>query len=172
MDVCGLISWICIVYVTFGLLHSLFNIVYPFFLAKPRDLHKLAGGKWAVVTGATDGIGKGYAFELARSGFSILLISRTQSRLDEVKNEIEQKTGVQVRTIVFDFSNPDLENYELNNVGCAFEYPDLYHKVDGGIALFRHISIINIIPVTLVGFICLPLVAIMLASVLFRSSKN
>ncbi|VDN34042.1 unnamed protein product, partial [Gongylonema pulchrum] len=163
MDVCGLISWICIVYVTFGLLHSLFNIVYPFFLAKPRDLHKLAGGKWAVVTGATDGIGKGYAFELARSGFSILLISRTQSRLDEVKNEIEQKTGVQVRTIVFDFSNPDLENYErllvpqiqqldvgvlVNNVGCAFEYPDLYHKVDGGIALFRHISIINIIPVT------------------------
>ncbi|XP_037930325.1 hydroxysteroid dehydrogenase-like protein 1, partial [Teleopsis dalmanni] len=38
-------------------------------------------GKWAVVTGSTDGIGKYYARELARKGFNVVLISRTESKL-------------------------------------------------------------------------------------------
>lgn len=37
---------------------------------------------WAVVTGATDGIGKGFAIELAKRGFNIVLISRTMSKLE------------------------------------------------------------------------------------------
>ena len=40
------------------------------------------------MTGATGGIGKGYAFELARRGFNIVLISRSQEKLDNVKNEL------------------------------------------------------------------------------------
>lgn len=125
----------------------------------------------AVITGATDGIGKGYAFELARKGFSILLVSRTQSRLDDVKAQIEKETSSEVRTIVFDFSSADIDYYEhsllsqiraldigilVNSVGSTFEYPDLYHKVDGGVKLFRHITVINIIPVTLLMAAVLP----------------
>lgn len=34
-------------------------------------------GEWAIVTGATDGIGKAYAFELARQKLKVLLIART-----------------------------------------------------------------------------------------------
>jgi 17beta-estradiol 17-dehydrogenase / very-long-chain 3-oxoacyl-CoA reductase len=41
-----------------------------------------------VVTGSTDGIGKAYALELARRGVNIVLISRTQQKLDEVAAEI------------------------------------------------------------------------------------
>ncbi|KAG8550504.1 hypothetical protein GDO81_024737 [Engystomops pustulosus] len=48
-------------------------------------------GKWAVVTGATDGIGKAYAEELARRGMCIVLISRTQEKLDEVAQAIREK---------------------------------------------------------------------------------
>lgn len=50
----------------------------------------------SAITGSTDGIGKAYAFELARRGFSIVLISRTQSKLDAVKKEIEEECGVEV----------------------------------------------------------------------------
>ena len=35
-------------------------------------------GEWAIVTGATDGIGKAMALELAQKGLKVLLISRTE----------------------------------------------------------------------------------------------
>jgi hypothetical protein len=60
-------------------------------------------GKWAVVTGATDGVGKAYAFELARRGMNIILISRTESKLRNVAKEIEAKTAADTLTIAADF---------------------------------------------------------------------
>lgn len=41
-----------------------------------------------VVTGATDGIGKSYARLLAKQGINIILISRTQAKLETVAKEI------------------------------------------------------------------------------------
>lgn len=41
-----------------------------------------------VVTGATDGIGKSYAKKLAQQGMNIILISRTQAKLEMVAAEI------------------------------------------------------------------------------------
>ncbi|VDN91950.1 unnamed protein product [Brugia pahangi] len=167
----SIIGWMYILFTIYRLMLTVYNLVYPFFLAEPRNLREVAGAKWAVITGATDGIGKGYAFELARKGFSILLVSRTQSRLDDVKAQIEKETSSEVRTIVFDFSSADIDYYEhsllsqiraldigilVNSVGSTFEYPDLYHKVDGGVKLFRHITVINIIPVTLLMAAVLP----------------
>lgn len=43
---------------------------------------------FAVVTGATDGLGKAYSEVLAKKGFSIVLISRTQEKLETVAREI------------------------------------------------------------------------------------
>ena len=50
-------------------------------------------GKWAVVTGCTQGIGKSYAEELARRGMSIVLISRSRSKLEECAKELNNKYG-------------------------------------------------------------------------------
>ena len=44
-----------------------------------------------MVTGATDGIGKAMAFELARKGLSIVLISRSQEKLDASAAELRAK---------------------------------------------------------------------------------
>ena len=44
----------------------------------------------AVVTGSSDGIGKAYAKELAKQGLNIVLLSRTQSKLDTVAAEISE----------------------------------------------------------------------------------
>ena len=51
--------------------------VYTTFLATGVD--PTTQGAWAVVTGATDGIGKAYSFELASRGMNVILVSRTES---------------------------------------------------------------------------------------------
>src|ERR1022692_3770876 len=81
---------------------SLYRLFFPFFLAAPHNLRTLAGSNWAVVTGCTDGIGKAYAFELARKRFDLILISRSDEKLHAVSNKIKAiAPGIDVRTIVF-----------------------------------------------------------------------
>lgn len=41
-----------------------------------------------VVTGATDGIGREFALQLAKAGFGVVLVSRTQAKLDTLAEEI------------------------------------------------------------------------------------
>ena len=63
-------------------------------------------GKWAVVTGATSGIGEAYAHYLADKGINILLISRSENKLKNVATSLE-KYNVEVEYIVHDFSVAD-----------------------------------------------------------------
>jgi 17beta-estradiol 17-dehydrogenase / very-long-chain 3-oxoacyl-CoA reductase len=49
----------------------------------------LTDGAYAVVTGATDGIGKAIAFELAARGFNIVLHGRSTEKLQRVKDQIQ-----------------------------------------------------------------------------------
>ena len=51
---------------------------------KPKNLIERYNGEdsWAVVTGATDGIGLGFVKDLAKMGFNIVLIWRTKSKLE------------------------------------------------------------------------------------------
>lgn len=115
---------------------------YKTFLRPAQDLKKL--GKWAVVTGATDGIGKAYSFELAKKGLNVVLISRTESKLEAVKKEIEDKGyGVEIKFIVCDYGKFDVEAREkvakeldglevgvlINNVGASYRYPRFFHEL-------------------------------------------
>jgi short-subunit dehydrogenase len=42
------------------------------------------GDSWALVTGASDGMGAEYCRELARRGFNVIMVSRTQRKLEKV----------------------------------------------------------------------------------------
>ncbi|XP_047647138.1 very-long-chain 3-oxoacyl-CoA reductase-B-like isoform X3 [Phacochoerus africanus] len=73
-------------------------------------------GAWAVVTGATSGIGKAYAHELARRGLNIVLISRDLNKLEREAKEIERLHGKSTRVIQVDFTG-GLEIYEAIEAG-------------------------------------------------------
>ncbi|XP_048187105.1 17-beta-hydroxysteroid dehydrogenase type 3 [Perognathus longimembris pacificus] len=68
-------------------------------------------GQWAVITGAGDGIGKAYSFELAKHGLNIVLISRTLGKLQAIATEIECTTGRKVKVIQVDFTKDDIYEY-------------------------------------------------------------
>ena len=51
-----------------------------------RDLLGRYGkDSWAVVTGASDGIGEALCYQLARSGLNIVLVSRSEDKLKKVE---------------------------------------------------------------------------------------
>jgi 3-oxoacyl-[acyl-carrier protein] reductase len=63
-------------------------------------------GRIALVTGASQGIGRACAFELARAGATVVLAARNQSKLAEAVAEIEA-TGGQAAAFALDVANED-----------------------------------------------------------------
>ncbi|KAK8042384.1 hypothetical protein PG994_012867 [Apiospora phragmitis] len=95
-------------------------------------------GTWAVVTGASDGLGKEFASQLAAKGFNLVLISRTESKLQDLSKELEHKfTHIQTKILAMDFSADNDTDYErlaelvrdldvailINNVGQSHSIP-------------------------------------------------
>ena len=64
-------------------------------------------GPWAVVAGASDGVGAAFAEEIARRGVNVVLLARRQAVLDEVAAGISTRTGVQTRTLAVDLALVD-----------------------------------------------------------------
>ena len=62
--------------------------------------------KTALVTGASNGIGYELAKVHAEHGDNLVLVARTRSKLDELKDELEKKHGVRVYSISKDLSKP------------------------------------------------------------------
>lgn len=61
-------------------------------------------GPWALVAGASDGVGAALAEGLAERGVNVVLLARRKSLLDEVAEGIENRHGVQTRTLAIDLA--------------------------------------------------------------------
>ncbi|KAK2733754.1 hypothetical protein FQN57_001941 [Myotisia sp. PD_48] len=102
-------------------------------------------GSWAVITGASDGLGKEYALQLARAGYNIVLVSRSVSKLEAVAQEITQNNGtIQTKILDMDFAEDYSEDYSrlqkmiehldvailVNNVGRSHAIPVPFLSTD------------------------------------------
>lgn len=126
---------------TFGKVWSFLQLVLSAFVFSGSSLRKYGKpGSWAVITGASDGLGKEYATQLAAQSFNLVLVSRTQSKLDALAKEIQDKYAskkIQVKTLAMDFSQNNDSDYEklqalvqpldvailINNVGQSHSIP-------------------------------------------------
>ncbi|KAL1959754.1 hypothetical protein VTO42DRAFT_1340 [Malbranchea cinnamomea] len=119
------------------------RVVLDIFVFPGKSLRSFGPkGSWALVTGASDGIGREFAIQLARAGFNIVLVSRSASKLDAVAREIKANSAqksdiVQTKTYAMDFTMNDDEDYVklkaliedldisilINNVGLSHSYP-------------------------------------------------
>src|SRR5258705_13612403 len=70
-------------------------------------LDKTRFGPWALVTGASSGIGKEFARQIAASGINIVLVARREDLLKEVGVEFSKRYGVEHRVVVLDVSRED-----------------------------------------------------------------
>ena len=96
--------------------------------------------KFAAVTGASEGLGKEFARQLAAEGYNLLIIARRPALLQELKENLEKRYGIQVEPMVCDLSKPEelkqvedrLEKEEsleilVNNAGFGLDtaFPDV-----------------------------------------------
>lgn len=65
-----------------------------------------AKGSWALITGASTGIGREFAIQLAQSGLNIVLVARRRLLLESLAEELSQKYGVCTLPLPFDLSDP------------------------------------------------------------------
>lgn len=117
-------------------------------LIRPGKNIKRTFGEWAVITGATDGIGKAMAFEFARKGCSVLLISRSVEKLQDCQKELQAKyPSVLIDVLAVDYKNFDAAARDrvanaisdkdigvlVNNVGVSYPFTKYFHELDDSI---------------------------------------
>lgn len=61
---------------------------------------------YALITGASKGIGKAIAFELAAKGYNLALVARSEDLLQQVSEEIKMKAKVEIKYLAADLSEP------------------------------------------------------------------
>lgn len=69
------------------------------------SLHRY--GPWAVVTGASSGIGHAFARHLAGRGLNLVLAARSADRLRAIGDELHTAHGVEHRVVGVDLAHPD-----------------------------------------------------------------
>lgn len=77
-----------------------------------KDFNKVYGEGWVFIAGGSQGIGKEFACQFARSNCNILLASRSEKKLAETKNEISAlNSNVKVEYFTFEGNHSYSDNF-------------------------------------------------------------
>ena len=167
------LSLICLGYCfLFGIaLIILINLINHL-LPKPR-IGKCHDGSWAVITGATDGIGLAFAKVLYKRSYNLLLISRNNSKLIKTKDMLMEmpEANCQVEILEIDFSKSSDDIYAniestleklskikilLNNVGICYERPEYFLEIPNLNKFIMDIINVNIVTMTRMTALVMP----------------
>jgi short-subunit dehydrogenase len=120
-----------------GLLSLMFIVLHGRSSSVPVAFYRAQESQpWALVTGASKGIGREFALQLAAAGYSVVLMARSKDALEALAKEIHALGQANVKALVlpFDFASPyDPKTYSalketldalsicvlVNNVGSA-----------------------------------------------------
>lgn len=64
-------------------------------------------GPWALVTGASSGIGREFARQLAANGFNLVLTARRTDLLDQLGRELSEQYNIETRSLTADLAQPE-----------------------------------------------------------------
>jgi len=123
------------------------------------DLQSRYGANsWVLVTGASDGIGKEFCFQMAKRGFNIVLVAKNPEKTTEVEEEVKQRyPTIQAKTIIADFRDSAKDGFFekimtqvkgldisilVNNVGIYTN--EEYHKDD--LEELQNMVLVNCLP--------------------------
>jgi uncharacterized protein len=73
-------------------------------MTKPAVIDRRRFGPWVLVTGASSGIGREFARQLAGSGLNVVLAARRRRLLQELQDELVKEYGVQARVVETDLT--------------------------------------------------------------------
>ncbi|MBN2799854.1 MAG: SDR family oxidoreductase [Deltaproteobacteria bacterium] len=96
-------------------------------------------GRWALITGASAGLGAAFATLLAERGVNLVLVARREERLQALAARLRSERGVEVRVFAQDLAAPGgpealyaavtgaeiAVDLLINNAGFGLEAPDL-----------------------------------------------
>lgn len=136
-------------------------------------------GPWALVAGASEGLGAEFAGQLAARGLHLMLIARRADLLDELSSRLKREHAIEVRTLPLDLAREDLAavvdeatndleigllvyNAAISKIGSYFEIPLGEH--------LQEISVNCRAPMTLAYLLGLPMLKRGRGGILLMSS--
>jgi short-subunit dehydrogenase len=76
-------------------------------------------GRWALVTGASAGIGKAFAQQLAAAGANVAMTARRTDRLEALAQELSRTHGVEARALPADLADPQAPERIISGLAAA-----------------------------------------------------
>ncbi len=107
MALFALIMALCAIVLDNTLHYFIFQEATNLVEAKINQLKEIIMGNIALVTGASSGIGAELARYHASKGGDIVLVARSENKLNELKSELESTHGIKATVIVADLAQPD-----------------------------------------------------------------